>query len=155
MATALVALEGVLKTETGDPIPEGIKLYRILVEHYRIVITSDLSRKATEHWLRSNLIIGYADIYDDRYFYEGQELRLRQLDMALALGRVDLFIDVDSDYCAKALEKGISVVMFASPRFVRRTRMVRQWDHLKKEVENQRDALLTAHVNSMPPKEYE
>ena len=52
MATALVALEGVLKTETGDPIPEVIKLYRILAEHYRVVITSDMSWKKTDHCSR-------------------------------------------------------------------------------------------------------
>lgn len=152
MATALIALDGVLKTETGDPIPEGIKLYRILAEQYRVIITSDLSREETEHWCRTNLIIGYADIYDDRYFFEGQELRLRQLDVAMAIGRVELFVDVDSDYCAKALEKGVTVIMFASPKFVRRTRMVKKWEHLKKEVENQRDALLTAHINNQPKK---
>lgn len=154
MATALVSLDGVLKTETGDPIPEGIKLYRILAEQYRVVIASDLSREETEHWCRTNLIIGYADIYDDRYFYEGQDLRLRQLDVAMAIGRVELFVDVDSDYCAAALAKGVTVIMFASPKFVRRTRMVKKWDHLKQEVENQRDALLTAHINSQP-KRYE
>ena len=149
MATALIALEGVLKTETGDPIPEGIKLYRILAEHYRVVITSDLSQDLTEHWLRSNLIIGYADIYDDRLFFEGQDLRMRHLDVAMSKGKVAMFIDPDADYCAEALAKGVSsVMMFASPQFVRRTRMIRKWDELREEVERQKLALLDAHLGS-------
>ena len=148
MATALISLEGVLKTETGDPIQEGIKLYRILVDHYRVVICSDLSTDVTEHWLRNNLIIGYADIYDDRYFYEGQDLRARHLDMALARGKVSLFIDPDSDRCAYALSKNVTTVMFAEPKFVRTSRMVKPWEDLKTEIERQRDALLEAHIGS-------
>lgn len=148
MATALVALEGVLKTETGDPIPEGIKLYRILAEHYRVVITSDMSWQKTDHWLRSNLIVGYGDIYDDRYFYEGQDLRSRHLAIARAAGRVDLFIDVDADRCAEAAAMGITTLLFAHPKFIRTSREIRSWDVLADEVERQRLALLEAHLGS-------
>lgn len=148
MATALVALEGVLKTETGDPIPEGIKLYRILAEHYRVVITSDMSWQKTDHWLRSNLIVGYGDIYDDRYFYEGQDLRSRHLAIARAAGRVDLFIDVDADRCAEAASMGITTLLFANPKFIRASREIKSWDVLADEVERQRLALLEAHLGS-------
>ena len=148
MATALVALEGVLKTETGDPIPEGIKLYRILAEHYRVVITSDMSWQKTDHWLRSNLIVGYGEIYDDRYFYEGQDLRSRHLAIARAAGRVDLFIDVDADRCAEAAAMGITTLLFAHPKFIRTSREIRSWDVLADEVERQRLALLEAHLGS-------
>jgi hypothetical protein len=34
MATALISVEGVMKTEGGDPIQEGIRLYRILAPTY-------------------------------------------------------------------------------------------------------------------------
>ncbi len=148
MATALVALEGVLKTETGDPIPEGVMLFRILAEHFRVIITSDLGIRETDHWLRSNLIVGYGDIYDARYFFEGQDLRERQISIAKSQGRVDLFVDVDADRCAYALSQGIPVMMFASPRFVRTSRQVRPWEDLSKEVERQRQALLDANLGS-------
>lgn len=148
MATALVALEGVLKTETGDPIPEGVMLYRILAQHYRVVITSDLSQALTDHWLRSNLIVGYGDVYDARYFFEGQDLRDRHLAIARAAGRVDLFVDVDADRCAKALSMGIPTLLFASPKFVRTSREVRPWQELSDEVDRQRLALLDANLGS-------
>lgn len=148
MATALIALEGVLKTETGDPIPEGVKLYRILSEHYRVVIASDLTYDQTEHWLRANLIIGYGDIYDDRYFFEGQDLRSRQLSIARSKGRVELFVDPDADRCAEALSLGVPVIMFASPKFVRTSRQVKPWEDLKNEVDKQKLALLDAHLGS-------
>jgi hypothetical protein len=148
MATALVALEGILKTETGDPIPEGIKLYRILAQHYRVIITSDMSWQQTDHWLRSNLIVGYGEIYDDRYFFEGQDLRSRHLAIARAAGRVDLFIDVDADRCAEAAAMGITTLLFAHPTFIRTERGIRPWETLVDEVERQRLALLEAHLGS-------
>jgi len=148
MATALIALEGVLRTETGNPIPEGIKLFRILSEHYRVVICSDLDTKQTEHWLKGNMIFGYADIYDDRYFFEGQELRSRQLAYAMSKGKVSLFIDPDADFCAEALYKGVPVMMFAAPKFVRHSRSVKPWEELSAEVERQKLALLEAHLGS-------
>jgi hypothetical protein len=148
MATAFVALDGVLRTEVGDPIAEGVKLFRILAQHYRVIIASDQSPEQTEHWLRSNLIVGYGDIYDNRYFFEGQDLRSRQLSIAQAQGRVDLFIDPDADRCAYALSKGVPTMLFASPKFVRTSREVRPWQDLANEVENQRAALMAAELGS-------
>lgn len=148
MSTAIVALEGVLKTETGDPIPEGIKLYRILAEHYRVVFSSTLDFEKTDHWLRSNLIIGYSDIYDTRYFYEGQELVERHIDIAKSKGKVSLFISSDGDACAYALSNGIASMMFANPKFIKTKKDIKAWDELSQEVERQRQALLEAHLNS-------
>jgi hypothetical protein len=148
MATALVSLEGVLMTEVGDPIPDGIRLYRVIAEHYRTVITSDMSQAKTEHWLRSNMIFGYAEVYDQRYFFEGQALRHRQIDYAQGQGKVELFVDADADYCAYALSKGIPSLMFAHPKFTRTKRPVKQWDALSDEVERQRLALLDAHLGN-------
>lgn len=148
MATALVALEGVLKTEVGDPIPEGIRFFRILANNYRVVICSDMSQAQTDHWLRSNLIVGYGDVYDNRHFYQGQDLRSRQLDIALNGGRVDLFVDPDADRCAEAVGKGVTALLFAAPRFVRTTRQVKPWEDVVNEIERQKLALLDAELGS-------
>jgi hypothetical protein len=148
LATALVSLEGVLMKENGDPIPEGVKLYRVLCEHYRIVLCSDMSQERTDHWLRSNLIVGYGDIYDNRYFFEGQDLRSRQLSIARSHGLVELFVDPDADRCAEALQLGVTTILFASPKFVRTVRKVRPWEDMKNEVERQKNALLDAHLGS-------
>lgn len=146
--SAIIALEGVLKTETGDPIPEGIKLFRILSEFYRIIISSDMDVKHSEHWLKSHMVVGYGELYDSSLFFEGQDLRLRHLDVAKSKGKLELFIDSDADYCAAALAVGIPTIMFASPRFVRTTRNVRPWEDLQLEVTRQKEALLDAHLGS-------
>jgi hypothetical protein len=148
MMSAIIAIEGVLMTEVGDPIPEGIKLFRILSEVYRVVLSSDMDPDKTEHWLRSHLIFGYGDIYDNSKFFVGQELRLRHLDIAKSQGKVELFIDSDADFCAAALSMNIPTIMFASPRFVRTNRSVKPWEDLQKEVDLQREALLEAHLGS-------
>jgi hypothetical protein len=146
--SAIIALEGVLKTETGDPIPEGIKLFRILSEFYRIIISSDMDVKHSEHWLKSHMVVGYGELYDSSLFFEGQDLRLRHLDIAKAKGKLELFIDSDADYCAAALAVGIPTIMFASPRFVRTVRNIKPWEELQLEVNRQKDALLDAHLGS-------
>jgi hypothetical protein len=146
--SAIIALEGVLKTETGDPIPEGIKLFRILSEFYRVIISSDMDTAKTEHWLRSHMVVGYGELYDSSLFFEGQDLRLRHLDVAKSKGKLELFIDSDADYCAAALAVGIPTIMFASPRFVRTVRNVKPWEDLQLEVARQKEALLEAHLGS-------
>lgn len=148
MATALVALEGVLRTETGDPIPEGIKFFRVLAEHYRVVISSDDSPAETEHWLRGNMILGYAEFFDNSLFFEGQDLRSRHIAVAKSKGKLELFVDSDADYCAEALSLGVPSIMFASPRFIRTKRSVKPWEDLSAEVLKQREALLDAHLGS-------
>jgi hypothetical protein len=94
------------------------------------------------------MVFGYAEVYDDRYFFEGQALRERQIDYAQSQGRVELFLDADADYCAYALSKGIPALMFANPKFVRSKRPVKPWEDLRSEVERQRLALLEAHLGS-------
>jgi len=146
--SAIIAVEGVLKTETGDPIPEGIKLFRILSEFYRVILSSDMDTAKTEHWLRSHMIVGYGEIYDTSTFFVGQETRLRHLEVAKSKGKIELFIDSDSDFCAEALSMGIPTIMFASPRFVRTIRNVKPWEDLQVEVDRQKDAILQAHLGS-------
>jgi hypothetical protein len=135
-------------TETGDPIPDGLRLFRVIAEHYRTVLTSDMSEQKTEHWLRSHLVFGHAEVYDERLAFEGQELRQRHIDYAMSRGKVELFIDADSDNCAYALSKNIPSILFATPKFLRTKRPVKQWDDLKTEVERQRAALLDKHIGS-------
>jgi hypothetical protein len=146
--SVIIALDGVLKTETGDPIPEGIKLFRILSEFHRVILSSDMDTQKTEHWLRSHMIVGYGEIYDSSLFFVGQELRSRHLDIAKSKGKIELFIDSDADFCAEALALGITTIMFASPRFVRLSRTVKPWEDLQIEVARQKEALLEAHLGS-------
>jgi hypothetical protein len=137
--TALVSLDGVLRTEVGNPIHEGLKLFRVLAPSYRVVLATDGTKMEAEHWLRSNMISGYADIIDNTSGYEGQDLRIRQLDIMKTLATVELFVDSDVDRCALAFKSGITSLLFASPKFVRTKRQVKPWEELKTELERQKE----------------
>lgn len=137
--TALVSLDGVLRTEVGDPIHEGLKLYRVLTTSYRTVIATDGTKEEAEHWLRGNMIVGYADIIDNTSAFQGQDLRMRQLGIVRTLGIVELFVDSDVDRCKTAYTNGVTSLLFASPKFVRTKRQVKPWDELKDEVEKQKE----------------
>ena len=137
--TALVSLDGVLRTEVGDPIHSGLKLFRTLLMSYRVVVATDGTKEEAEHWLRSNMIMGYADIFDNRIAFEGQDLRLRHLSLAKQTGAVELFVDCDTDRCKSALASGTPVLLFAHPTFLRRKRPVRAWDELEQEIKAQKE----------------
>lgn len=142
--TVLLSIEGVLRTETGDPIHQGLKLYRTLVQSYRVILATDKSKEEAAHWLRANLVAGYADIYDSRLAFEGQDLRLRQLAKARAEGPVEMFVDCDADRCAQAYGAGVLTLLFASPKFIRTKRAVKPWEDMKTELQKQKE--LTAKI---------
>jgi hypothetical protein len=148
MATALISLDGVLRTETGDPIHAGIKLFRVMNEHYRVVLATDGTIEEAEHWCRANMILGYADLYDNRIAFEGQDLRMRHLAYARSQGEVELFIDCDVDRSAAAMNAGVPTMLFLSPTFVRRKRPVRPWEELKEEVKAQRELTIQMMTDS-------
>jgi len=136
--TAFISLDGVLRTEVGDPIHEGLKLFRTLITSYRVAIATDGTMDEAEHWLRSNLLTGYAELYDNRLAFEGQDLRLRQLSLARTSGAIELFIDCDVDRCTAALASGITTILFGKPGFTRRKRETRPWTDIKAEIEAQK-----------------
>lgn len=150
--TAFISIDGILRTEVGDPIHEGLKLFRTMVGSYRIALATDGTSEEAEYWLRNNLITGYAELYDNRFAFEGQDLRLRQLALARASGNIELFIDCDVDRCASAIALGVTTILFAKPGFIRRKRQTKPWDEVKKEVEGQRRLKAKLTLDSDPHK---
>ena len=136
--TVLISIDGVLRTDVGDPIHEGLKLFRTIVTTYRVALATDGSSEEAEHWLRANLLTGYAELYDNRLAYEGQDLRLRQLQLARASGNIELFIDCDVDRCASAIASGVTTILFTKPGFVRRKREAKPWTEIKAEIDAQK-----------------
>lgn len=147
--TAIIALDGVLRTETGDPIPEGMKLFRTLVENYRMVISADSDLDDADHFLKTNFVFGISKIYSSADSYVGTELRIRHLELARASGPVEMLIDSDAGVCAAALKLGIPVILFATPKYLRTTKPVRPWQDLTNEVERQRKQLAEEYLKNM------
>lgn len=145
----LIALTGVLRTAEGDPIPEGVKLYRALAPHYRMVIASDINGMATEHWLRTQFIIDYAEVLDTSYAYEGMDLRERQLEHLRSQGKVELMIDSDAERCAHAITVGVAAMYFGAPKYARVKRDIRSWSEIEETVKKQRERVATDYAESI------
>mgnify|MGYP003329896096 FL=1 len=137
--TMVISMDGVLRTEVGDPIPQGLKLYYALAASGRVVLSTDGTREAAEHWLRLNLIKGYGDLLANDSAYEGEDLKLRHLKMMQSKGRIILFVDPDVDRCKAALQMGITTLLFASPKFVRTKRKIKPWNELTEELQKQKE----------------
>jgi len=133
MSTALLSVEGVLRKENKDPIPEGLMLFRTLVLNYRVVLSTDSDPKEIEHWLKTNYVFDYATVLTSADFYEDQPLKLRHIELARKDGKVMLYIDSDPDMCAEALSQNITSILFASPRFFQSSREIKPWDVISEE----------------------
>lgn len=132
--SALVAFEGVLCNDVGEPIPDGLKLYRTLCVTYRVVISSRHDLAWTEHWLKTNYVLDYAQILTSDNFYEGQDLRLRHLQIARQdTNTMELFVDSDPDVCAEVLASNVPTVLFASPKYLPAARKIKPWNALADE----------------------
>lgn len=137
--TVLMGIEGVLRKDNGDPIPEGFKLYRTLLSSYRVTLSVNEDLKKIEHWLKTNYLFDYADLLTDKDGYEGQELRLRHLDLVKQGEKLELFIDSDPDICAAALSTGTPTILFSTPKHFQTHRELRPWDVITKEQERQKE----------------
>jgi hypothetical protein len=137
--TMLISIDGVLRTEVGDPIPQGLKLYSALLASGRVVLSTDGNKAAAEHWLRTQLVSGYGDLLANDSAFEGEDLKVRHLKLLQSQGRIVLFVDPDVDRCKAAVQMGITTLLFASPKFVRTKRQIKPWNELTDELQKQKD----------------
>lgn len=146
--TALIAVEGILRTDTKEPIPEGFKLFRTLVLSYRVVLSTTGETREIEHWLRTNYIFDYSEVLDNSHFYANQELRMRHLDIAKnSGGKVELLVDSDPEMCAQALALGVPTILFATPRYFRSARDIRPWGVITEEQARQKQIIAEKYAS--------
>lgn len=153
MATYVAfAVEGVLarageSPAARQPIPEGLRLFEALRKLYKIVLLTSGEDNVIEDWLRRQGIRGHtalagpprAETYDKFATLRADQLMdLRSHGYAL-----ELFIDANPAAVARALELGITGLVFASPKYLRpefrpdaQTR-VRAWDEIEAEIGRQ------------------
>lgn len=133
MSTAVLSVEGILRKDNKDPIPEGLMLFRTLVVNYRVVLSTDSDPKEIDHWLKTNYVFDYGVVYSGADFYDGQPIKMRHLDLARVDGKVMLYVDSDPDMCAAALEQGVPTLLFASPSYFQSHRSIKSWDVITEE----------------------
>jgi len=135
----LIALEGVLRDDKGVQLQGSLKLYRSLVDNYRVLISTDSSMLEAERWCRIHGIWDYAEMYDKSRQLAGKTVRASHLDIARAAGgHVELYIDSDADNCKHALSLGVPSFFYAAPKLVPRKEPIRAWQEIAEQVEAQK-----------------
>ena len=116
----LLSLDGVLSSETGEPIRAGVALYYALNASNRVAIMTSRTKEDAEHWLFSHGIINYDDLIDFTYNLEGEDLRKRQFTIARSHAPIELFVDADPSLCAWVFEEQkVPTILMSHPSYAK------------------------------------
>jgi hypothetical protein len=138
----LLNLDGVLSTESGEPILAGVVLYYALNSTNRVAIMTSRSKEDAEHWLQSHGIINYDDLVDSSMHLEGDDLKQRQFKMSRSKAPVGMYIDSDPAMCAWVFEEqNVPTVLLSHPGYTRvehrpdAPKRYRTWDQIVESVD--------------------
>jgi hypothetical protein len=137
----LVSLDGVISSDTGEPIRAGVALYYALNISNRVALMTSRTKEDAEHWLHSHGIINYDDLIDRSFHLEGEDLKKRQFIMSRSRAPIEMYVDADPTMCAWVFEEqGIPAVMFMNPGFLAVERRpdapkkVRTWNQIEESI---------------------
>lgn len=138
----LVALDGVLSSESGEPIRAGVQLYYALNLNNRVALMTSRKTDDAKHWLDSHGIINYDDLIDRSYYLEGEDLKKRQFIMSRSRAPIEMYVDSDPVMCAWVFEEqGIPAIMFMNPGYLSIERRpdapkkFRTWDQITESID--------------------
>ena len=115
----LLALDGVLSSESGEPNRAGVLIYYALNAGHRVAIISKRKKEDAEHWLASHGIIGYDDLMCDEVNLEGEDLKKRQFVLSRSRAPIELYVDDDPTMCAWVFEtQNVPTLMLSNPTFL-------------------------------------
>ena len=101
----ILALDGILSSESGEPNRTGVLLYYALNEGNRVVIATKKKKSDADNWLKMHGIIGYDDLVGDEVHLEGEDLRKRQFLLTRSKVPLELYVDCDPSVCAWVFEE--------------------------------------------------
>jgi hypothetical protein len=137
----LLTLDGVLSSESGEPIRAGVILYYALNNAHRVSLTTSRKREDAEQWLQNHGIINYDELYDVSSHLEGEDLKKRQFLLARSKSPLEMYVDADPSMCAWAFEsQNVTSVLFSHPGYVRvenrpdAPTKVRKWSDIEASV---------------------
>lgn len=136
----VVELDGVLRSQTDEPIATGIIMVGTLTVYNQITFMTSMNKDMAEYWLNANKVVDFDNLIDSSVYLEGEELAHRQITLARAKGNVDLFITSNPKLWVYAFEMGIPAVMFGVPSYLRTEfrpdapKKIRSWDEIEKAV---------------------
>ena len=113
MATAVVAVEGVLKRLSSEnKILEGIRLYQALKEQYTLILTTTEDVPVTALWLER------AGLRDHMHVVKIEGALVSEVNAMNRMGQaVDLVITPDPVAAQNLFNEGYLVLLFISPNY--------------------------------------
>lgn len=136
----LLSVDGVLRNDTGELIPDGLIIYRAMQVLGRVVLVTEENRTHVEVWLMLHNLADYDDLIDSTVCVDPDEnVRFRQLSVARSKGGIALYIDSNPSYVAEGLRRGITSLLFSCPEYSRPEYRpdaptgIRKWDDLVAE----------------------
>jgi len=116
----LLNLDGVLSSESGEPIRAGVILYYALSNAHRVSIITSRRTDDAEQWLQGHGIINYDELIDIGAHLEGEDLKKRQFLLARSKAPLEMYVDSDPAMCAWAFEtQNVTSLLFSHPGYVK------------------------------------
>lgn len=141
----VIQLEGVLRGQFDEPIPQGIILTGQLSAYNQITFITDLSEAQAQQWINVNKVVDYDNLITNSVALVGEELAPRQLKHARSKGHIDLVITNSPTLWAQAFEMGIPSIMFGVPSYTRTEfrpdapKKVRAWTDIEDAIRKQNE----------------
>ena len=138
-------IDGVLRSQTGSPIYQGIAIYRLFNQNNKIYLLSS-DRKKDEIWLKQHNIFGIDDLIDADVPGVTDDLAFRQVEYCRSQGGFELAITSDPELTAKLLSVGITTLMLLHPTYIREEfrpdsrQGIKSWSDIVSEIDIQKDS---------------
>ena len=137
----LVSLDGVLSSESGEPIRAGVALYYALNMNHRVALMTSRTDEDAKQWLQSHGIINYDDLIDRSFHLEGEDLKRRQFTVSRSRAPIEMYVDSDPRMCAWVFqEQMVPTILFTHPGYARvehrpdAPKKVRAWSDIEESV---------------------
>lgn len=113
-STVVITIPGVMmKLVTAAPIPEGILLYKGLLEVSNVLLVTDDNKETTDHWLRLENLTKHGTVLYGTGFPQEETRRVAQVNQLRSRGfTIDMVIEPDPAVAANLIRSGFTVCNF-------------------------------------------
>ena len=135
-------VDGVLRSESGIPIYQGLALYRMFNEDVRVILLTD-EREKTNRWLLEHKINKFDDLIDRNVPGVLEDPDIEQVKYVRSQGKVELVVTSDTELAKKLLEIGLDTLLFLHPTYLRPEfrpdgrQGIRSWAAIEEEIDKQ------------------
>ena len=135
-------VDGVLRSESGSPIYQGLALYRMFNEDVRVILLTD-EREKTNRWLLEHKINKFDDLIDRNVPGVLEDPDIEQVKYVRSQGKVEVVVTSDTELAKKLLEIGLDTLLFLHPTYLRPEfrpdgrQGIRSWAAIEEEIDKQ------------------